>query len=406
MLLCVLLGWALLELWSCRFGWVLETWLRSREVGLESFGIDENWVLKKSERQGFRHVCVRKACKSLLTGSQGGSIVGVRKGNPSFLSYSSQKWVLFFSDSDWFDLVCLILLFLFVPGIQHCSSMIHRRIACRSRFIRSFVATVWSMATARWGKKWGSPIWSGLLLPRHHGPAGSSSKSRPGWNAASGRQSIVCSVIVNPMVIRCYQQHLYLYIYSLSKVLLVFLSSVICVGCVCVSVCLFVCVCLSGKNCFNSVLLQDQFSFCNHTMLGDIRAAKLCQSPLFGLYLFDSLVFRIDRHEIAIPGRVCCRWHSVFHRGWAQADVGVCSYMGGLNLGHWTLWPSRTLEIMESKSAVGSTSKTFLTNCPLIFCGKPAYQHIMNKSGIRNYCYQHLLMKSNHPVSPTPVTSL
>ena len=179
---------------------------------VESFGIDENWVLKKSERQGFRHVCVRKACKSLLTGSQGGSIVGVRKGNPSFLSYSSQKWVLFFSDSDWFDLVCLILLFLFVPGIQHCSSMIHRRIACRSRFIRSFVATVWSMATARWGKKWGSPIWSGLLLPRHHGPAGSSSKSRPGWNAASGRQSIVCSVIVNPMVIRCYQQHLYLFI--------------------------------------------------------------------------------------------------------------------------------------------------------------------------------------------------
>ena len=175
---------------------------------------------------------------------------------------------------------------------------------------------------------------------------------------------------------------------------------------VCVCVCVFVCVCLSGKNCFNSVLLQDQFSFCNHTMLGDIRAAKLCQSPLFGLYLFDSLVFRIDRHEIAIPGRVCCRWHSVFHRGWAQADVGVCSYMGGLNLGHWTLWPSRTLEIMESKSAVGSTSKTFLTNCPLIFCGKPAYQHIMNKSGIRNYCYQHLLMKSNHPVSPTPVTSL
>lgn len=107
------------------------------------------------------------------------------------------------------------------------------------------------------------------------------------------------------------------------------------IGCVCVSACLFVCVCVcQEKNCFNSVLLQDQFSFCNHTMLGDIRAAKLCQSPPFGLYLFDSLVFRIDTHEIAIPGRVCCRWHSVFHRGWAQADVGVCSYMGGLNLGH------------------------------------------------------------------------
>ena len=180
-------------------------------------------------------VCVRKACKSLLTGSQGGSIVGVRKGNPSFLSYSSQKWVLFFSDSDWFDLVCLILLFLFVPGIHHCSSMIHRRVACCSRFIRSFVATVWGMATARWGKKWGSPIWSGLLLPRHHGPAGSSSKSRPGWNAASGRQSIVCSVIVNPMVIRCYQQRCCWFSFLL----------VICHMCrVCVCVCVFVCVCV------------------------------------------------------------------------------------------------------------------------------------------------------------------
>ena len=64
---------------------------------------------------------------------------------------------------------------------------------------------------------------------------------------------------------------------------MVFFSS----GHVCVCVCL--CVCLrvfNGKSCFNSVLVQDQFSFCNHTMLGDIRAAKLCQSPLFGLYLF------------------------------------------------------------------------------------------------------------------------
>lgn len=96
---------------------------RSARNHLESFGIDENWVLKnRSVKASGMCVCVCKACKSLLTGSQGGSIVGVRKGNPSFLSYSSETECYFFLTQTgliWFaSFFCsfLFLAFTIVPA--------------------------------------------------------------------------------------------------------------------------------------------------------------------------------------------------------------------------------------------------------------------------------------------------
>ena len=77
---------------------------------------------------------------------------------------------------------------------------------------------------------------------------------------------------------------------------------------------------------------QDQFKFCNHTMLGDIKVGhvRICRKCLSVLPGFLPTLGGVRRWR-----------HSLHHHRWAQTDVGMCSPMGWLNLGHWTMWPSR-----------------------------------------------------------------
>lgn len=115
----------------------------------------------------------------------------------------------------------------------------------------------------------------------------------------------------------------------------------------------------SGVAKSRPIHLQDQFKFCNHTMLGDIKefgmnlaCLSLCvllprneQTAEVCYFFSRSCLVKEDQLHW---GRVCCRWVILHHCWWPQADLDVCSSMGGLNLGHWAKRPSRTWGIARN----------------------------------------------------------